>query len=421
MHIPYGKDGIQYDVPKEAEVLLSHIGDLHSTKSEDELVIEAMQKPYGGVDLKELASKAKTAAIICSDHTRPVPSKHIIPFMLKDMREANPDIDIKLIIATGFHRPTTREELVNKFGEDIVNEETIIIHDAQDDASNVDIGVLPSGAHLVIDKAAVDADLIVSEGFIEPHFFAGFSGGRKSILPGICSRTTVLGNHCSAFIDDEHSRTGVLEGNPIHKDMVAAAEMAGLKYIVNTVIDLDKHVAAAFAGDPFEAHKEGCEFLSQYCKVKPEVKGDIVVTTNGGYPLDQNVYQSVKGLTAAEAAAKDDGVLIICSACNDGSGGDSFYEALKNCESAAALQESILKVAQDATEADQWEYQIMSRMLMNHKIIFVSVPEMKDMLEEMKLSYAPTLEAALEMAKAEKGEDAHTVFIPDGVSVIVEK
>ncbi len=421
MHIPYGKDGIQYDVPEEAEVLLSHIGDLHSSKSEDELVIEAMEKPYGGVDLKELASKAKTAAIICSDHTRPVPSKHIIPFMLKDMREGNPDIDIKLIIATGFHRPTTREELVNKFGEDIVNEETIIIHDAQDDASNVDIGVLPSGAHLVIDKAAVDADLIVSEGFIEPHFFAGFSGGRKSILPGICSRTTVLGNHCSAFIDDEHSRTGVLDGNPIHKDMVAAAEMAGLKYIVNTVIDLDKHVAAAFAGDPFEAHKEGCEFLSQYCKVKPEEKGDIVVTTNGGYPLDQNVYQSVKGLTAAEAAAKDDGVLIICSACNDGSGGDSFYEALKNCESAAALQESILKVAQDATEADQWEYQIMSRMLMNHKIIFVSVPEMKDMLEEMKLGYAPTLEAALEMAKAEKGEDAHTVFIPDGVSVIVEK
>lgn len=289
MHIPYSKDGIDFDLPENSEVLISDISELKSDKSEDDIVLEAMANPYGGVKLGELAKDAKTAVIICSDHTRPVPSKHIIPFMLREMREANPDIDIKLVIATGFHRPTTREELINKFGQEIVDNETIVIHDSKNPDENIDIGVLPSGAHCVLDKAVKDADLVVSEGFIEPHFFAGFSGGRKSILPGVVSETTVLGNHCAEFIASDYARTGVLEGNPIHKDMVAAAEMAGLKYIVNAVIDGEKKAVAAFAGDPFEAHGAGTDFLSGYCRVKPEKKGDIVITTNGGYPLDQNV------------------------------------------------------------------------------------------------------------------------------------
>ena len=227
--------------------------------------------------------------------------------MLEELRRANPDIEIVLLVATGFHRGTTKEELIEKLGADIVQSEKIVVHDAQDQDSNVKIGVLPSGAELIIDKVAVDCDLLVSEGFVEPHFFAGFSGGRKSVLPGICDQKTVFGNHCGAFIDSPYARTGILDNNPIHADMLAAQEMAGLAYIVNVVINEEKKVVAAFAGDPVKAHETACRFLAPYCEIEAEA-ADIVITGNGGAPLDQNIYQCVKSMTAAEACVRPGGV-----------------------------------------------------------------------------------------------------------------
>ena len=421
MRIPYGTTGteLRRDV-SGAELLESQIGTLKAQGSEDERVQAARAAPIGSPRLSELARGKRTATIIVSDHTRPVPSKHILPFMLAELREGNPDIDITLLIATGFHRATTREELAAKVGEDIASRERFVCHDSRDAASNVEIGVLPSGARLVIDRLAAETDLLVAEGFIEPHFFAGFSGGRKSVLPGVCDQVTVLGNHCSKFIDSPYARTGILEGNPLHTDMVAAAELAKLQYIVNVVIDEEKRVAAAFAGDPFQAHEAGCAFLKGYCRVKPQRKGDIVITSNGGAPLDQNVYQSVKGLTAAEAAAAPGAVLIISSRCNDGVGGDSFYRALHECDTLEHLMERILATPMDQTDPDQWEYQILCRMMLKHRIIFVSEPSMQQTLEDMKLEYAPDLDTALDRAYAEKGPDAHLVVIPNGISVIVE-
>lgn len=421
MLIPYGATSLELkrDV-SGAEVLESAIGSLRAEGGEDELVRKAMANPIGSPRLSELARGKRTATIIISDHTRPVPSKHILPFMLAELREGNPDIDVTLLIATGFHRATTQEELVDKVGEDIAREVRCICHDSRDPERNVEIGVLPSGARLVIDRAAAETDLLLAEGFIEPHFFAGFSGGRKSVLPGVCDQVTVLGNHCSKFIDSPYARTGILEGNPLHVDMVAAARLSKLQYIVNVVIDEEKKVAAAFAGDPILAHEQGCEFLKGYCRVKPKQKGDIVLTSNGGAPLDQNVYQSVKGLTAAEAAAAPRAVLIISTRCNDGPGGDSFYHALADCDTIEHLMERILSTPMDQTYPDQWEYQILCRMMLKHRIIFVSDPSMEQSIREMKLEYAPDLDAALDMAYAEKGPDAHLVIIPNGISVIVE-
>ena len=148
------------------------------------------------------------------------------------------------------------------------------------------------------------------------------------MLPGVSDRVTVLGNHCSKFIASPYARTGILENNPIHTDMKSAAEQAGLQYIVNVIIDEDKRVVMAFAGDPFIAHEAGCEFLKQYCRVKA-VPADIVITGNGGAPLDQNMNQCVKSITAAEASAGDDGVIILCAECLDGTGGDGFYHAMR--------------------------------------------------------------------------------------------
>lgn len=411
---------LHLDERSDYEILESSVGDMpKSGKTEDEIVLEAMEHPIGSPKLSELSVGKQDIVIICSDHTRPVPSKHIIPFMLRQIREGNPQADITLLIATGFHRATTREELVDKFGEEIVDNEKIVIHDSRDMDAMVDLGVLPSGAPLLINKVAANANLLVSEGFIETHFFAGFSGGRKSVLPGVSSQVTVWGNHCSAFIDSPCSRTGVLEGNPIHKDMIAASKMAKQRYIVNAVIDADKKVVYAVAGDAIEAHEAGCRFLQQYCQVTPKKPADIAIATNGGYPLDQNMYQSVKGMTAAEAACKDGGIIIMVAACGDGHGGEGFYEALKNCESPQALMDEILKVPQDETKPDQWEYQIQSRILIHHKVIYVMCEKYRAMAREMGFETASDVNGALEMALREKGEGAHIAVIPDGVSVMV--
>lgn len=417
--IPYGRTRIPCSVPANA-LLCSRVGELVSEKSGIDLVREAMDRPIGAPRLSELARGKKSCTIIISDHTRPVPSRDILPPMLRQLREGNPDIRIKLLVATGFHRPTTTEELVKKLGEEIAGREEIIVHNAFDPDSNVNIGTLPSGAPLVIDRAAAETELLIAEGFIEPHFFAGFSGGRKSVLPGVCDKATVLGNHCGAFIASPFARTGVLDGNPLHRDMLAAAEMAKLAFIVNVVIDERKKTVAAFAGDFRQAHEAGVDFLRQYCEVQA-VPGDIVISSNGGAPLDQNIYQCVKGLTAAEASAAPGAVLIMCAELADGSGGDGFYRSLRDCESPRALFERCAATPQAETVPDQWESQILARILMKHRVIFVSRPEMEQTIREMKMDFAPSLEQAVAIAKEEKGGNPRITVIPDGVSVIVKK
>ncbi len=417
--IPYGKGHLVCPIEPD-HVLTSRIDSLKSEQSGLELVKQALANPIGSKPLAELAVGKKTCTIIISDHTRPVPSQDILPPMLKQLRQGNPDIAITLLVATGFHRLTTKDELVSKLGEQIANSERIVVHDAFAPERNVQIGVLPSGAPLVIDRVAAETDLLVSEGFIEPHFFAGFSGGRKSVLPGVCDKKTVLGNHCGAFIASANARTGILDGNPIHQDMVAAAELAKLAFIVNVVIDEEKKTVAAFAGDFKAAHEAGVAFLRPYCQVQA-VPGDIVITGNGGAPLDQNIYQSVKGLTAAEASAKEGAVLIMCADLADGTGGEGFYRSLRDCETPAAHFAQCAATPQSETIPDQWESQILARILMKHRVIFVSRPEMAATLREMKMEYAPDLDTAILMARKDKGERAHVTLIPNGISVMVKQ
>ena len=417
LKIPYGKGHIEID-EQGAAVLSSSIGELKREGSGSDIVAAAMAAPIDSPRLSELAKGKNTCTIIISDHTRPVPSRDILPNMLSELYEGNPEIAVTLLVATGFHRPTTSAELCDKLGEDIMAKCPIVIHDCRSEKDNVCIGTLPSGAPLVIDRVAAETELLIAEGFIEPHFFAGFSGGRKSVLPGVCDQVTVLGNHCSKFIDSAFSRTGILDGNPIHADMIAAAEMAKLAYIVNVIIDEDKKTVAAFAGNYLSAHRKGCDFLLGYCKVAPAY-ADIVITSNGGAPLDQNIYQCVKSMTAAEACCKEGGVIILCAECADGHGGEGFYRALTDCESPAALYDEQMATPQDKTVPDQWESQILSRILIKHRVIFVSRPEMREMIEDMKMVYAASLDEAVALAKS-WGKESVTV-IPNGISVIVKE
>lgn len=418
IELPYDRGKVELEVAN-ATVLRSRVDELVSGLPGAEIVAQAMAHPIASPRLAELAMGKSKAVVIISDHTRPVPSRDILPLILAELREGNPDIAVTLLVATGFHRGSNEQELRDKLGDDIYERERIVVHDSRDAAQHIQIGVLPSGAPLVINRLAAETELLVAEGFIEPHFFAGFSGGRKSVLPGICDQATVFGNHCSAFIDSPLARTGNLAGNPLHLDMEAAARMAGLAYIVNVILDERQQTVAAFAGDPIAAHTAGCAHLEKFCRVAP-VPADIVITSNGGYPLDQNIYQCVKGLTAAEASAKPGAILISCAACRDGHGGESFYRALRDCVNPAELYRRIMATSQAETIADQWESQILARILSKHRVILVCCPEMEQTVKEMKMDYAASLAEAVRLARRLLGERAEITVIPNGIAVIVD-
>ena len=417
--IPYHKTYLPIEIPDENFVcsLVSDSENFKASGNEQEIVERALDNPIGSKSLEEMVRGKKRMVIISSDHTRPVPSRVTMPIILRRIRQANPDIKITILIATGFHRPTTRQELLDRYGEEIVAKENIVVHRSRDDEM-ADLGTLPSGGKLLLNKIAIDTDFLMAEGFIEAHFFAGFSGGRKAILPGIASATTVMANHCSEFIASPYARTGILENNPIHRDMLFAAEQAKLAFILNVVIDAKKKVIAAFAGDSEKAHVKGCEFVLKLSRVKKNPT-DIVITTNGGYPLDQNIYQSVKGMTAAEANCKSGGVIIMVAGLSDGHGGESFCKMVTETESPQKLLEEFSRIPRNETKPDQWEAQILCRILSNYTVIIVTDMCAPEMIRGMHMEHAKTFDEALARAFKLKGRNATVSLIPDGVSVIV--
>jgi nickel-dependent lactate racemase len=422
LEIPYYRGTTVIDVAdSRIKAVLKPRHPENAVLSERETVISALENPIGSPPLSRLAVGKSNILVITSDHTRPVPSRITMPLLLSGIRRGNPNANVKILIATGFHRATTPEELADKFGKEICGAEDIVVHDAFDKTQTVYKGPLPSGGSLWVNRLVDWADLVVSEGFIEPHFFAGFSGGRKSILPGICSHKTIMYNHNARYIADPRARTGVLEGNPLHEDMLFAARAAGLSFILNVALDANKKVVSAFAGDPFAAHEAGCASVRQSACVKA-VRANLVVSSNGGYPLDQNIYQTVKGMTAAEACLNEGGVIIMLSSCANGHGGEGFYRWFKDAASPEEVLQKIAAIPPADTLPDQWEAQILARVLQKcKKAIIVSQHADPKMIEDMHMLHAATFDRALEMADLLLGGKEEMVIIPDGVGVIVEE
>lgn len=420
--LPYDTGHVELTIPGEALVGIVRPVHSHSVSDnppslaeEKRIVSEALEHPIGTPRLRELAKGARTVVIVTSDHTRALPSHITLPLLLKEIRAGNPDAQITMIIATGLHRGMNHDEMVARFGAEVVVSERFVNHDAYDKDNFIDLGTLPSGSKCEINKLAVQADLLVAEGFVEPHFFAGFSGGRKSILPGIASQDCVNINHSAKAIQNPNATTGVLDGNPIHEDMIVAARKANLAFILNVVMDESKHIRAAFAGDVDAAHRAGCASLMESNGVD-QVFADVVVTTNGGYPLDQNLYQCPKGLASALACVHTGGVIILVAACRDGLGGENFGRMMLDGD-AGARMERILAQKPEETISEQWCVQRFSEAMMQYRIILVSTLD-PTIVNRMGFIAASTPQEAWEIARRLVGETATVAVIPDGVAVI---
>ena len=419
--IPYYTSSLPLHVEdKNLKAVLNSRTDTYDAgKSEADLVREALAHPIGTPRLRELARGRQKVVLVTSDHTRAVPSKLTLPILLEEIRAGNPDADITILIATGLHRPTTEEEQRRMFGDAIVDQEKIVVNKAFEDEDFERVCELPSGAELWVNKLALHCDLLVTEGFIEPHFFAGFSGGRKSILPGICNAVTVNENHSYKAIASPYAATGVLEHNPIHEDMVYAARAVNVQFIMNVALNAEKKVIAAFAGDLEQAHLQGVEFVRGLAQC-PSVTGDIVVTSNGGYPLDQNLYQSPKAVATAEACCRDGGVIIMCASCCDGMGGTHFEKLIVR-GTVDEIDDYLSKIPPKETIPEMWCAQIFSRILKKHRIILVTNYLDHEMVRKANMIPASSPDEALEMAYGMMGRDAEVVVIPDGVAVLAVK
>lgn len=419
--IPYYTSTLALHVEEEnlKAVLTAKMHGFRAEKSQEQLVLDALEHPVGSPRLRTLAEGKRKIVIVTSDHTRAVPSKITLPLLLKEIRSGNPDADITILIATGLHRPTTEEEQRRMFGDEIVDHEKIAINNAFDPEQFVELCTLPSGAVFQVNRLAAECDLLVTEGFVEPHFFAGFSGGRKSILPGICSERTVNENHSYKAVSHPRSNSGMLKDNPIHADMLCAAKAVNVQFIFNVALDGEKKIVAAWAGDLEKAHEAGVAFIRQWSQC-PVVTGDIVVTSNGGYPLDQNLYQSPKAMATAEACAGEDGVIIMCCSCCDGMGGAHFGQLIQR-GTPDEIDRYLSSIPPEKTIPEQWCTQVCVRVLRKHPVILVTTFLSHDEVRKANMIPASTPDEALEIAYRLKGEQASVVVIPDGVSVLTVK
>ena len=419
--IPYYTSTLDLHVEEEnlKAVLTAKMHGFHAEKSQEQLVLDALEHPVDSPRLRTLAEGKRKIVIVTSDHTRAVPSKIPLPLLLKEIRSGNPDAAITILIATGLHRPTTEEEQRRMFGDEIVDHEKIAINNAFAPEQFVELCTLPSGAVFQVNRLAAECDLLVTEGFVEPHFFAGFSGGRKSILPGICSERTVNENHSYKAVSHPRSNSGMLKDNPIHADMLCAAKAVNVQFIFNVALDGEKKIVAAWAGDLEKAHEAGVAFIRQWSQC-PVVTGDIVITSNGGYPLDQNLYQSPKAMATAEACAGEDGVIIMCCSCCDGMGGAHFGQLIQR-GTPDEIDRYLSSIPPEKTIPEQWCTQVCVRVLRKHPVILVTTFLSHDEVRKANMIPASTPDEALEIAYRLKGEQASVVVIPDGVSVLTVK
>ena len=410
----YGSGTMELRIPQDSYCQILESRTQSVVSDPEKILRDALENPIGSADIRELTKTAKTILIITNDNTRPMPSNLTIPALIGQFFYPKEHYDITILIAAGLHRAMTDAEIRQQLGNEVAEKYPVVVHSATNQSSLTSFGLLPSGKELFLNRLVKEHDLVIAEGFIEPHFFAGYSGGRKSILPGVAGADNILENHSPNNIANPGSCQANLVGNPIHDECVAAARLANLQFILNVALNKDKQIIAAFAGHPEIAHLEGCRFVEAHMTMDA-LQTDIVVASNNGYPLDRNLYQVVKGIDTAAKVARKGGAIIMTVECLDGVGHDSFRALIQSCASVEELNE---KMSLPPCDIDKWQVQVLARALIDHTIILVSGGIERELAEQLFFGYAATLDEALVRALSLIGEGASISVLPEGPVII---
>lgn len=405
----YGNETRTFQVPDRnllCEVTQNQV-EVASTGAE--AVREALKSPIGTKRLGELVRPGQKIAVITSDITRPCPSHVILPELLRELSKAGVrDEDITVVFALGSHRVHTQEEQMRLVGREVFDRVRCV--DAAREGF-VHVGVTRAGTPVDIDPVVAGADVRICVGNIEFHYFAGYSGGAKAIMPGVSTRDAIQKNHSKMVLDA--ARAGNLLENPLRQDIEEAAAMVGVDFILNVVLDEEKKIVKAVAGDLRRAHEAGCAFLDQLYKIRIPARADIVVTTPGGFPKDINLYQAQKALDNAKHAVRDGGIIILAASCREGLGEKVFEQWMLDSPSPEAMIE---RIGRDFQLGGHKAVAI-SMVLKRCRILLVS--DLEDgFVRNIFLEPFPTVDAALQEAFSSLGEDSRVIFMPHGGSVL---
>ncbi len=409
--LPYGTSSLKVRVPERNLSFVLESRDRPGLPDEGAAVLRALRSPIGSKPLAQSVRCGDRVVVIVTDNTRACPGDRLLPPILAELESVVPRENVTIVVALGLHPPLDEDGLRRLIGSDIVAQYRVLNHDP---AQTVNIGTTTRGTPVDIYRPVVEADFRLSTGFIEPHFFAGFSGGRKSIAPGVFGVNSAYVNHGYRMIEHAAARAGVLAGNPIHEDMVEMARMARLDFIVNVLLNRKKGITHVFAGDAVAAHEAGCAAARENAGVRVPHRVDIAITTNSGAPLDLDLYQTVKGMDVASLVTRDGGVVIIASSCAAGAGPQSFVDLHRSCGGSI---EVLQRIQREEPVGVQWQNQILSRIQMrNHVMVKSQLDEA--LVRSMRLEPVHSLELALAEALRRLGASAEIAVIPDGPLVL---
>jgi nickel-dependent lactate racemase len=405
--LAYGRRGRAVELPEDAVVILPT--DLPGLPDEAEAVGRKLAQPLEGPPLAELAAGAHRVVVVFPDLTRPMPNRTVLPPLLAELHRAGiPEAAITLLCATGTHRQASVSEMEELVGRDIVARYAIVDHDS-DSPDHVGVGEV-DGVPIRLLRRYVEADLRIITGFVEPHFFAGFSGGPKAVCPGLAATATILEAHHPRRIADPRSTFVTRAGNPVHDFVRSAVALAVPHFSVDVTINRARQVTAVFAGPLTPAHDAACAFAQASATQHVDAAFDVVVSTNGGYPLDRNLYQAVKGMAAAERIVRPGGTIVMAAECVDGiPDAGAFARVLSGAKST----EDLINAA-GGPELDRWQAQVLGRVLRGAQVWLYSDGLTDEATRDALLQPVADLNAAVAAAVARAGPRARVAVLPEG-------
>ena len=409
VNLAYGSGHLPIEVPDDRTTVIepAHIDGLADEKA---AVLDALQNPIGSQPLLERISPDAKICIAFTDITRATPNDRIIPWLLEHL--GGPNDNITLLNQLGTHRPNTREELETMLTREVVANYRVLNHEPENPEALVQVGTTADGTPALLNRHIVEADLRIITGFIEPHFFAGFSGGVKGIMPGCAGLETVMSNHGAKNIGDPQATFGVTEGNPLWEELRDIALKTGPSFLLNVTLNEQRDITNVFAGDIVEAHKTGCVFVKKSAMQPVEQPFDIVVTTNSGYPLDLNLYQGVKGMSAGARVLKEGGTLILAAECREGVPDGSPLDDL--LRSAGSIEEILAMLSTPGfVRPEQWQAQIQALVQRRAEVLVCC--ELDDAtLRACHLAPCADINAEVAKRLAKLGADARVAVLPQG-------
>jgi nickel-dependent lactate racemase len=417
VRLDYGRTGLEVNIPDAYRTQVLTFKPADPLPDPEHAVLELLERPTGTKPLSELAAAKRSACILVSDITRPVPNRLILPPILHVLESAGIAREaITILVGTGLHRACTDEELTEMLGSQILDRYRVENHDGLDRGQHVYLGDTDRGVPAWIDRRWQEAELKIATGLIEPHLMAGYSGGRKAICPGIVHLDTVRVWHGPQLLEDPRADCGIIDGNPVHEECTKVARMAGCDFIVNVALDQQRRITKIVAGELDAAFREGVQFVAEVATVELPEPADLVVTSSAGYPLDTTFYQSIKGLTGALPAVKQGGTIILAASMSEGIGSDDFCKILAEH---ASLDEFMQRITgTDYFVRDQWQLQKLVHVTRKAKVKAFTTGLEPDTLRGCFVEPVTDIDACIAETLAECGKDAFCAVIPQGPYVL---